>query len=420
VASDEPKSKLLLLTAKFHSVGIAKLTRCRQLACFVLIVLALLSHGRATDPLWDPAIPVPPLEDLAIPVGMRFSVIKPYEFQNDGYRFLHGVALCFHRNRLYVSFGHNRGSENTDTEEARWSVSDDQGRTWSPLKSIDEGTEPGVGVSHGAFLSHADKLWAFQGAYQDSMQNVHTRAYVFNEADQRWIPQGTIIEQGFWPMQEPIRMPNGNWIMAGLKVGGGNPAIVAISQGPDLLKWTATSIPTDPMMKMWGESTVIVQGSRILNIARYGAAATALLALSNDYGLSWTNSTVSNLPMATSKPYAGTLSNGQNYLICTTTANSGSKRAPLTIAVTRPGETLFSRVFKIRDAVFPEGPGESHPKAALAYPYAIEHAGYLYVGYSNSGGGIGRIGQGRELANNNSAELAVIPISSLAISKVTR
>lgn len=47
---------------------------------------------------------------------------------------------------------------------------------------------------------------------------------------------------------------------------------------------------------------------------------------------------------------------------------------------------------------------------ALSYPYAIEHAGKLYVGYSNNGGGAGRVGEGRELWNNNSAELAVIPI----------
>ena len=54
--------------------------------------------------------------------------------------------------------------------------------------------------------------------------------------------------------------------------------------------------------------------------------------------------------------------------------------------------------------MFPEGPGESHPKASLAYPYAVEHDGKLYVAYSNGGGRGG---------NRNSAELAVIPVASL-------
>jgi hypothetical protein len=117
--------------------------------------------------------------------------------------------------------------------------------------------------------------------------------------------------------------------------------------------------------------------------------------------------------MATSKPYTGMLSTGQRYLICTTTADSGGRRSPLTIALSRLGEEMFSKVFLIRHALFPDGPGESHSNAKLSYPYAVEHNGKLYVGYSNSGGGAGRVGEGRELWNNNSAELAVIPIDGL-------
>jgi transposase InsO family protein len=45
-----------------------------------------------------------------------------------------------------------------------------------------------------------------------------------------------------------------------------------------------------------------------------------------------------------------TLRNRQRYLICTTTADSGRRRSPLTIAVTRPGENVFRKVFVIRHA----------------------------------------------------------------------
>jgi hypothetical protein len=114
---------------------------------------------------------------------------------------------------------------------------------------------------------------------------------------------------------------------------------------------------------------------------------------------------ISNLPMAATKPYAGTLSTGQRYLSSTTTADSGNQRRPLTIAVSRPGANVFSGVFRIRDGISP-GPGESHPRASLCYPYAVEHQGHLYVIFSNDGGRGG---------NRNSAELAVIPIAQLAL-----
>jgi hypothetical protein len=358
---------------------------------------------------------VPTTAEAQVLKGVAFHVIKPYEFETDGYRFLHGVALAWHEGRLYASFGHNRGGENTDSEEARGRISDDGGATWGELFTIDSG-EPGLGVSHGVFLSHAGRLWAFHGAYRGTMQGVHTRAYRLNEADGTWEKLGVVIEGGFWPMQEPQRMEDGNWIMAGARVGAGNPAAVAISRGDDLLSWDLVVIPKAPG-EMWGESSVIVAGNRVLNIARYhGRSQTvALVAESEDYGRTWTPSQPSDLPMAASKPYTGTLSTGQHYLICTTTADSRNRRSPLTIALTRPGETRFSRAAVIRHAEFADGPGESHPGAALAYPYAIEHAGRLYVGYSNSGGGVGRVGTGRELWNNNSAELAIVPVSALAV-----
>jgi len=123
--------------------------------------------------------------------------------------------------------------------------------------------------------------------------------------------------------------------------------------------------------------------------------------VSEDHGRTWTPSAPSNLPMATSKPYTGVLSTGQRYLVCTTTADTGGKRSPLTIAVNKPSESVFSKVFVIRRSVFPEGPGVSNERADFSYPYAVEHEGKLYVGYTHKS----------HVAN----ELAVIPVGSLKI-----
>ena len=177
---------------------------------------------------------------------------------------------------------------------------------------------------------------------------------------------------------------------------------MAISRGDDFTHWDLVVIPAATGLgKIWGESTVIVEEKRILNIARYGAKAVALAATSDDCGRTWTPSTPSNLPMATSKPYAGTLSTGQRFLVCTTTGDSGGRRSPLTIAVSDPGESVFSKVFVIRHSIFPDGPGVSDPRADFSYPYAVEHEGKLYVGYTHK--------------SHAANELAVIPIRSLEI-----
>jgi hypothetical protein len=359
-------------------------------------------------PLWDATQVLQKAAEMPQVQGAEFYVIKKGAPDNDQCRFTLGVGLAWHKGRLYASYGFNRGLENTSTEEAHFKVSDDGGRTWGAAQVMDAGAGD-LAVSHGVFLSQSDRLWAFMGAYHDHAKRyhrVHTRAYLLDEATGRWEPRGVVIENGFWPMQEPQRMADGNWIMAGLHLApfakGNNLPTVAVSRGDDFTTWDPVVIPAAPGAgsNLWGESTVITEGSRVTNISRYGKKALALLSYSEDYGRNWTPTAQSNLPMATSKPYAGTLSTGQRFLVCTTTADTGGRRSPLTIAVSRPGEALFSKAFVIRTSVFDQTPGVSAPNADFSYPYAVEHEGRLYIGYTHKS----------HMAN----ELAVLPVSALS------
>ena len=360
----------------------------------------------AAVPLWDERVALPKAADLPAVQGAEFHVIKKQAPDADGAKWTLGVGLAWHKGRLFASYGFNKGDENTPTEEAHVRVSDDAGKTWGAPVVMDHG-EGNLGVSHGVFLSHKDKLWAFMGAFYDRFQRTHTRAYTLNETSGAWEPHGVVIDAGFWPMQEPQKMADGNWIMAGARVSHGYDVVgdlpaVAISEGDDFTKWKMVIIPaTQGVGKIWGESTVIVEDKRIINISRYGTKALALVSVSEDHGRTWTPTAPSNLPMATSKPYAGTLSTGQRYLVCTTTADTGGKRSPLTIAVSKPGESVFSKVFLIRNSVFDGTPGVSAANADFSYPYAVEHEGKLYVGYTHK--------------SHAANELAVIPIAQLRI-----
>lgn len=360
----------------------------------------------AAVPLWDERVALPKSADLPTVQGAEFHVIKKQAPDSDGAKWTLGVGLAWHKGRLYASYGFNKGDENTPTEEAHVRVSEDAGKTWSAPVVMDDG-EGNLGVSHGVFLPHKDKLWAFMGAFYDRFQRTHTRAYTLNETSGAWEPRGVVIDAGFWPMQEPQKMADGNWIMAGARVSHGFDVVgdlpaVAISEGDDFTKWKMVLIPAAKGVgNIWGESTVIVEGKRIINISRYGTKALALVSVSDDHGRTWTPTAPSNLPMATSKPYAGILSTGQRYLVCTTTADTGGKRSPLTIAVSKAGESVFSKVFVIRRSIFPEGPGVSDPRADFSYPYAVENDGKLFIGYTHK--------------SHAANELAVVPIKSLAL-----
>ena len=378
----------------------------------ILTVMSSRADEPAPFPIWKSGAMLAEAEKLPEISNIDFHVIKKWDKKSDGYTFLHGVGLAQHKGKLYASFGHNKGAENTVTEEAQYRASEDGGRTWGPLEVLDVGEEPDLAVSHGVFLSHEGSLWAFHGAYYGRMKRVHTRAYRLDEERGKWEKYGAVVENGFWPMNQPVKMADGNWIMPGFAAGpyssnGVFPAAVAISHGNNFKKWDFVKIPVaEKVRRMWGESAIFVEGKTIYNIARYGGGAVALVAKSEDYGRRWSPSSPSNLPMTTSKPAAGILSTGQRYLVCTTAKGNGTKRTPLTIALSEPNENRFSKIFVIRRSRHDGKPGESADRVSLSYPCAMEYNGNLYVGYSNNGGRRG---------NLNSAELAVIPIKSLIV-----
>jgi len=368
-------------------------------------------HTTEVVGLWS----LPNMEDLKPVEGVTFHAIKANEPEVDGMNWLHGVGLMWHKDKLYASFGHNEGHENTAGEMANYRVSEDGGKTWGPVKNIDK-TEGNRAVSHGVFHSHNDTLWAFHGAFYDRFQRTHTRAYKLDEATDTWNYVGEVAGDGFWALQQPERMEDGNWIMAGARVRNGFPGegmeggfhnlpAVAISHGDDFTKWDMVVVPlVDEKLlhNLWGEANVIVNGAHITIISRWNQLAPfALIAESRDYGRTWTKLRPSTMPMAASKPCTGMLSTGQRYLISNSSGDNGNRRVPLTIVYSRPGQKALTQIRVIRHGNQPDAPWNG----GLSYPCAIEHDGMLYVGYSNSGG--------RRGGNRNNAEMAVLPIDQL-------
>jgi BNR repeat-like domain len=363
--------------------------------------------------LWDPGQTPPSATELLPLEGIRFSVVKTREPDVDGFSWLHGLAAIFHNDTLYTFWGHNKGKENTPTEIAQGRCGSDGGRTWGPVWMIAPHTET-EGRSHGVFLSHEGTLWAFLGRFGTGYGNLKTEAFVLKERDSAvaWEPKGIVVE-GFWPCDEPTRMADGNWIMAGMDIALGGkwaPPAVVISHGDDFSRWDRVMLPVPKGLEtVWGESTVIVEPDELLVIVRPGwKHDKALVSTSKDFGRTWTPIEWTNLPMPSTKAYAGRLSTGQRYVVGTLVRDHRGGRHPLVIAVSRPHQKTLCRMFRIRDDVFPEGPGESIKGAALSYPYAVEHDGNLYVLYSNDG---------KRGHNLNSGEMAVIPVASLSVDK---
>ena len=192
----------------------------RKMVAFAALAAAMAGLSEEAVPLWSGG-KVPRMAELKRLEGIEFSVIKRHEPEKDGYHFLHGVALCWHKGKLYASYGTNKGLENTSAEETHVRASADGGRTWGDIEVVSSDGGPGLGISHGSLAELNGELWCFSGAFSNlqaathTIAFTHTRAYVLDDATGHWRPRGMVASLGFWPMQNPIRMPDGNWIMGG-------------------------------------------------------------------------------------------------------------------------------------------------------------------------------------------------------------
>lgn len=324
-----------------------------------------------------------------------------------GYQFLHGPAIVRFRDTLFTSWANSLVDENSPSETMQGRRSRDGGLTWSAAEMIGPGFEGPERHSHGVFLVHEDKLWAFAarfGAGDEqavSFPGLCMEAFVLNETADHWESRG-VVAQDFWPMTEPKRLANGTWLLPG--ADRRFRAAVAISTGDDLTSWETAKIPLAEGQHC-SEATAWVSEDEIVAIMRNESPADpalrcAAVSRSTDFGRSWSVARESNFPMLSAKAAAGVLSTGQRYLV----SNSGLRnnaRWPLTLAVGRPGAKTLCRLWRIRDGptIEPLLPGRAKDRG-WQYPYAYEDESRLYVVYS---------------VGKEDCELAIIPVSALAL-----
>ncbi len=328
--------------------------------------------------LWDDSVPLPSPESLHYPQATRDVLVHRAD---DEYKFLHDNAVVWHENTLFAGWYNCPTHEMVEASSIRARRSLDEGRTWSAVETIaQDSAHQGVLYVPMVFLSRQGVLHAFIANMVGPDLVTRCEAFRLNETEARWVSDG-FVAGPFLPNCPPILMEDGRYIMAGRfsAVPAAKPETpaVALSQGGDLTSpWTIV-----PLMRGhskpytdYPESTVWVDGSMVTALVRGRLAFT-----SRDYGRTWDGPYRHNLPSEDSKPFALQLSTGQRCFLWNYPAKDGAYRHLLTLAVSRPGETKLSMMWKLRDGycdTLQAGPEWS-------YPCAVEHDGALYVIYTS-------------------------------------
>lgn len=318
------------------------------------------------------------------------------------YHFLHGVAVDQWKGRLVAGFAFNNKEENSITEQLfiRWSG--DDGRTWTRAESI--APPASYANSHSVFLPQEDVLWCFGprflGHGGDEFIGLQMEAWRYDGS--AWKPMG-IVGNDFWPLGAPTRLENGNWLISGCDTKW--KAAIAISHGDDLLHWE--TVKPDVGEEIFTEAAAWANGNEVLMVMRNQSAVTdgkyhAAVSLSMDYGKTFGACELSNLSMATTKPFCGKLNDGRPYLVFNESIEGKNwSRERMLLGIGERGSFSISKVY-----VLDEGYACTHGRLNLSYPYAVQIGDRLYVAYSyESTPGTSY--------NHNDAMLAIVDISSL-------
>ncbi len=296
--------------------------------------------------------------------------------------FLHDNTVIWHDGALVAAWYNCPAWEMAEASCIRCRRSRDGGRTWSPPEVIAADTA-GAGILYvpGVFLSRGKDLSAIVGNMVGVDLVTRCELYALNGETGRWINRG-VIAGPFLPNMAPVLMGNGSYIMGGRMAP--KPAMkpeipaVAISAGGDVeASWRLIPMAEGGRGldgERFPESTLWVEGADITAIVRGG-----FVFSSRDYGESWSGPVRLDLPIESSKLWAGTLSTGQRYLVWNRPDPAGMRRNLLTLAVSRPGGRELAAMWKVRHGfsdALQAGPEWS-------YPCALEQDGNLHVIYTS-------------------------------------
>lgn len=373
------------------------LARLRPSLALALAAACLRVHGTppaaSAAPLWDETVPFPARAEIQTVPGVHYTLVQA---QTPEYRFLHEPRLAVHEGALFVNFSNAPKSESEPAQVMRGRTSRDGGASWSETAVIAGGLSDGERYETAPLLSTGGRLYAFLGRYRLGGRSSHgMEVHRYDASTQRF---AKLSEAGltphFIPFVQPQKLANGNWIIGG-HADEVTTAAVAISDGADLTRWRVVRIRT-PAGSFYPETALLIAGRHVTAVTRNDKSdRRALVAVSHDFGETFSAAAPADFPMSDGKPFAGTLSTGERYLIFNgypdRNRDGTRNRSDLLIAVTKPGEaTPLRKAWRIISDLPPEAKAVSPNEAARpeqqawAYPEAVEHDGTLYVVFSHN------------------------------------
>lgn len=323
------------------------------------------------------------------------ETVTVFTATDDTDHYCNGVVMTEFKGKLYTQWQSSAKDEDAEDTWVAYSVSDDNGATWSAPKVLVPTINNGYCSSGGWFVS-GDTLVSYINVwYSDTTPRGGFAYYVESTDGENWSEMKPVLMKDGTPMQgiieqDPHVLASGRIINAA-HFQPGLFAYPIYTDDPSGTKgWVKAQYTC--MEQAAGATTsremepslyVNEDGSIVMTFRDQNSSFVRLASISTDQGETWSNTVSTNMPDSRAKQSAGNLPDGTVYLVGCSVNNKN--RWPLTITLSSDGKTFDTAYVLRTHDEFPELKYTGKAKRlGFHYPKSVVIGDYLYISYATS------------------------------------
>ena len=338
--------------------------------------------------------------------GIKTVTIFKAGEQTDHYA--NGVVMTAFKGKLYCMWQSSPKDEDSDDTWVAYSISSDDGMTWSKPQPLAVPTKDFYCTS-GGWLVRGDTLIAFIDTWQKGLEPRGGKTnYITSIDGLTWsqmqpvrMADGNVMEGVL--EQDPYTLPDGRLVGASHFMPGLHLCPVYTDDPRGISGWQKgrfegvdcgkTSREIEPSQFVQPDGTIVML------FRDQTSSFQKLASVSSDRGETWTNPALTNFPDGRTKQCAGNLPTSAAYMV--SCPANGKRRWPLVLQLSYDGR-VFDRAILLRsgsaDNLPPRRYEGRYKTLGYSYPKATIWKDQLYISYST---------------NKEDVECTIIPLTLL-------